>query len=115
MLLLQDGPQWYYCYKFKPLHIPFSTVLIVVTGLYNNSITCFLSLQYFIFLMIIFAAQLAAGILAAIYGGEVTEYLAAEGKDFLATSFDNSDNASGVNKTISLAWDEFQKQVSLLV
>ncbi len=62
--------------------------------------------------MIIFAAQLAAGILAAIYGGEVQEYLEDEGKEFLAVGYDQ--DATGVNKTVTLAWDEFQQTVSSL-
>lgn len=68
---------------------------------------CLLGL-YFFFLMIIFAAQLAAGILSAIYGNQVTDYLANESKEFLMTGFNEAPEADVVNKTITAAWNEVQ-------
>ncbi|XP_072047588.1 tetraspanin-18B-like [Amphiura filiformis] len=82
--------------------------LIAVCGCLGAILSskCLLAL-YFVFLMIIFAAQLAAGIIAAIYGGEVADHLATEGKEFLQTGYDQ--DATGVNKTVTEAWDQFQE------
>ena len=65
--------------------------------------------------MIIFAAQLAAGILSAIYGSQVTDYLADESKDFLMNGFNEAPEADVVNKTITAAWNEVQTVVSFVI
>ena len=77
----------------------------------NLSLTLPIVPQYFLFLLIIFAAQLAAGILAAIYSNEITNYLETEGKDFLEMKYGN--NTDEAYKLATQGWDVIQEKVRL--
>ena len=61
------------------------------------------------FLLVIFAAQLAAGILAAIYSDQITGFLQTEGVEFLAMDYGN--NTDKVAKAATKGWDVIQDEV----
>lgn len=64
---------------------------------------------YFLFLLVIFAAQLAAGILAAIYSDQITGFLQTEGVEFLAMDYGN--NTDKVAKAATKGWDVIQDEL----
>ena len=74
------------------------------------SFSSVLVFQYFLFLLVIFAAQLAAGILAAIYSDQITGFLQTEGVEFLAMDYGN--NTDKVAKAATKGWDVIQDEVS---
>ncbi|XP_072047597.1 tetraspanin-11-like [Amphiura filiformis] len=62
------------------------------------------------FLVIIIAVQLAAGILAAIYSNEITSFLDKEGKDFLEMDYGNKTAAADeASKLATKGWDVIQQ------
>ncbi|XP_072046938.1 CD82 antigen-like [Amphiura filiformis] len=65
---------------------------------------------YLMFLVIIIAVQLAAGILAAIYSNEITSFLDKEGKDFLEMDYGNKTAAADeASKLATKGWDVIQQ------
>lgn len=63
---------------------------------------------YFAILLLIFCAQLAAGILAAIYSAEIKTYITTESVEFLMKDYNNTQNGSAINIAGTAAWDTVQ-------
>ncbi|XP_054761747.1 tetraspanin-18B-like [Lytechinus pictus] len=71
---------------------------------------------YFVLLLLIFCAQLAAGILAAIYSAEIKTFVTNEGVEFLKTNYNNTQNGTGsvdtyANELGTAAWNAIQEQL----
>ena len=76
----------------------------------------FVCRQYFVFLLLIFCAQLAAGILAAIYSAEIRTFVSTELKGFLGENFNNTMNGTNeadnyANELATEAVKTIQQQV----
>lgn len=65
---------------------------------------------YFLLLFIVFAGQIAAGILAALYTRQISDYLKEEGMNFLKMDY-NINSTDPVTKLGSDAWDFVQKKL----
>ncbi|XP_071509635.1 tetraspanin-18B-like [Diadema antillarum] len=71
---------------------------------------------YFVLLLLIFCAQLAAGILAAIYSAEIETFIKTEATDFLGTNFNNTGNGTNdvdnyANELATVAWISLQNEL----
>ncbi|XP_038052509.1 tetraspanin-18-like [Patiria miniata] len=64
---------------------------------------------YFLLLFIVFAGQIAAGILAALYTRQITDYLTNESRDFLKTNYNNTNTTT--NEFATAAWDLIQTKL----
>lgn len=93
-------------------------VVIIVSGFGCGGACCENKCMlgvYFVLLLLIFCAQLAAGILAAIYSAEIKTYITSESVDFLANNYNNTNGSSVdayANELGTAAWNTIQTELN---